>query len=107
MVRKKRGKDSFMTSSASLDKRKTLCFVILFITFFTFTADIFDLREELNIISCPYNCLDNNITAGITDNFPFEPEPILTSYSVHGNSSFEITFLHLLPCGFRAPPSCS
>jgi hypothetical protein len=96
-----------MTNSAWLHKKKTLYFVILLITISAFAADIFDLREELNIISCPYNCLDNNVTTGITDTFTVEPEPILTSFSIHGNASVEITFLHLLPYGFRAPPSWS
>jgi hypothetical protein len=93
-----------MTASASLHKRKTLLYVVLFIAFFAFTADILDLREELHILSCPYSSLDNNISTGLTCNLPFEPEPILTLCSVEQKSSVTISFLHLLPYGYRAPP---
>jgi hypothetical protein len=34
-------------------------------------------------------------------------EPVLFSCSVHRKSSVKISFLHLLPYGFRAPPSWS
>jgi hypothetical protein len=99
-----------MTASASLHKRKTLLLVILFIAFTAFTADILDLREDLHIISCPYcpySSLDNNITTGITSNVDFVLESVVLFCSVHWKSSVEISFLHLLPFGFRAPPSWS
>ena len=52
-----------MTASDLFQKRKSLFLGILFlIAFFTFTADILDLREELHILSCPYNCLDSSIS---------------------------------------------
>ena len=93
-----------MNHFASLHKRKIFCFVIFFIAFSSFTADIFDLREELQILSCPYNSLDNNITTGMTDHFAFDPAPILTLSPVHCKSSVVIAFSHLPSCGFRAPP---
>jgi hypothetical protein len=96
-----------MTASASLHKRKTLLLVILFIAFSAFTADILDLREELCMLSCPYSSLDNNVTSGIINNFTFETEPIPILCSVDWKSSVEISFLHLLPYGFRAPPTRS
>ena len=96
-----------MTASASLHKRKTLFLVILFIAFPTFTADILDLREELHILSCPGSSLDNNVTTGITSNVGFVLEQVELFCSVHRESSIEISFLHLLPYGFRAPPSRS
>jgi hypothetical protein len=96
-----------MTASASLHKRKTLFLVILFIAFSAFTADILDLREELCFLSCLYSFLDNNVTTGITSNFPFEMELVLFSRFVHQKSSVKISFLHLLPYTFRAPPSWS
>jgi hypothetical protein len=96
-----------MTASSSLHKRKALFFVILFIAFSAFTADILDLREELGFLSCPYSFLDNNVTTGITSNFPFKTKPVVFSCFVHQKSSVKISFLHLLPCGFRAPPSWS
>ena len=94
-----------MTASSSLHKRKALFFVVLFIAFSAFTADILDLREELHMLACPYSSLDNNVTSGITSNATFETEPVLFSCSVHRKSSVKISFLHLLPYGFRAPPS--
>jgi hypothetical protein len=96
-----------MTISSSLHKRKALFFGILFIAFFAFTADILDLREELRIVSCLYSYLDNNVTTGITSHSTFETEPTIFLLSVHGKSSVKISFLHLLPYGFRAPPSWS
>ena len=96
-----------MTASSSLHKRKALFFVILFITFSVFTADILDLREELGFLSCPYIFLDNNITTGSTSNVTFEMELVSFSYSVYRKSSVKISFLHLLPYALRAPPSWS
>lgn len=96
-----------MTVFASLHKRKTLLFVILFIAFSAFTADVIDLREELHILSCPGSVLDNNVTTGIASTVDFVLEPVVLFYSVHRKLSVEISFLHLLPYGFRAPPSRS
>jgi hypothetical protein len=96
-----------MTASSSLHKRATLFCVILFIAFSAFTADILDLREELGFLSCPYIVLDNNVTTGSTSNTTFKTEPVLFSCSVYQKSSVKISFLHLLPYGFRAPPSWS
>jgi hypothetical protein len=93
-----------MTASASLHKRKTLLFVILFIAFSAFTADILDLREELHILSCPYSSLDNNVSTGLTNDYHFEPGQILTLCSAQRSTVVKISFLHLLPYGYRAPP---
>jgi hypothetical protein len=101
------GRESFMTASASLHKRKTLFLVILLIVFSAFTADILDLREELHILSCPYSSLDNNVTSGITSSSDYVLEPVVLFCSIHRKLSVEISFLHLLPYGFRAPPSRS
>jgi hypothetical protein len=96
-----------MAASASLHKRKTLLLVILFIAFSAFTADILDLREELYILSCPYSILDNNVSTGLTSNHPFELEHIITLSSVQREAAVDISFMHLLPYGYRAPPSWS
>jgi hypothetical protein len=96
-----------MTASASLHKRKTLLLVILLIAFSAFTADILDLREELHILSCPNSSLDNNVSTGLTNNHHFVPEQILILCSVQRQASVKISFLHLLPYGYRAPPSWS
>jgi hypothetical protein len=104
---KEAGRESVMNYFASLRTRKIFCLTILTIAFFAFTADIFDLREELQIISCPYNSIDNNITTGMTDQFAFDPAPILTLSPVHWTSSVVIAFAHLPACGLRAPPFSS
>ncbi|TRZ76212.1 MAG: hypothetical protein D4R93_03660 [Deltaproteobacteria bacterium] len=96
-----------MTASASLHKRKTLLLVILFIAFSAFTADILDLREELYLLSCPYSSLDNNVATGLTSNHTFELQQILIVPSVQRKASVKISFFHLLPYSFRAPPSWS
>jgi hypothetical protein len=96
-----------MTASASLHKRKTLLLVILFIAFSSFTADILDLREELYLLSCPYSSLDDNVSTGLTSNHPFELQQILIVPFVQRKAAVKISFLHLLPYSFRAPPSWS
>jgi hypothetical protein len=96
-----------MTAAALLHKRRKLLLIILCVAFSAFMADILDLREELHLLSCPYSSLDNNITTGITSHCTFETETILVFFSAHQKSSTEITFLHLLPYNFRAPPSWS
>jgi hypothetical protein len=100
-------RESFMTASASLHKRKTLLLVFLFIAFSAFTADVLDLREELCILSCPYSSLDNNVSTGLTSNHAFELKQILTVPSVQREAAVKISFLHLLPYSYRAPPSWS
>jgi len=96
-----------MNNFASLRTRKIFCLIILTIALSAFTADIFDLREELQIISCPYNSIDNDITTGMTDELGFAPAPFLRLSSVHQKSSVVIAFAHLPACGFRAPPFLS
>jgi hypothetical protein len=96
-----------MKTFASLHQRRTFFCVALLIAFAAFTADILDLREELGILSCPYSCLDNNVTAVIVNDTTFKTEPIVFLCSVHPGSSVKISFLHLLSHGFRAPPSWS
>ena len=94
-----------MNHFASFHKQKIFCFVIFFLVFSSFTADIFDLREELQILFYSYNSLDNDITSGsMTDQFAFDAAPFLTLSPVHCRSSVVIAFSHLPPCGFRAPP---
>jgi hypothetical protein len=96
-----------MTASDMLQKRKSLFLGVLFIAFFTFTADILDLRDELHILSCPYSCLDSNITTGLISTTAFDPEPVYIMVSGKKKASVKISFIHLLPYGFRAPPTKS
>jgi hypothetical protein len=97
-------RESGMNHFASLRTRRIFCLVIFTIAFFAFTADVFDLREELQIVSCPYNSIDNDITTGMTDQFAFAPAPLLTLSPIRWRSSVVIAFAHLPSCGFRAPP---
>jgi hypothetical protein len=101
---KQAARESVMNHFASLHTKKIFCFLILLIAVTAFTADIFDLRDELQILSSPYNSLDNNITTGMTDQFVFDPAPILTLSPIHRTSSVAVAFAHLPSCGFRAPP---
>jgi hypothetical protein len=96
-----------MMASDLFRKRKILFLAFLFLAFSAFTADILDLREELLILSCPYSSLDSNVTTGVVSDFTFAPEPILQLLPVQRKASVQISFMHLLPCGFRAPPSRS
>ncbi len=94
-----------MLASSLLHKKKVLFFVVLFIAFSAFTLDILDLREELHLLSCPYNSLDNNVTTGMATDSTVITEPVLILRPIHQKSSVKISFLHLLPYGFRAPPA--
>jgi hypothetical protein len=96
-----------MTASTLLHKRNALFFVILFIAFSAFSVDILDLREELQFLSYSNGFLDNNVTTGITKDLSFNMEQHIILCSAHQKSSIEISFLHLLLYGFRAPPSWS
>ncbi|MHB8909314.1 MAG: hypothetical protein ACYDAA_10605 [Syntrophales bacterium] len=96
-----------MAASGTLHKRKTLFLVVLFLAFSAFTADILDLREELHILSCPYSCLDNNVSTGLASDNPIVTEWILALWTVQQTASDKISFLHFLPYGYRAPPSWS
>ena len=91
--------------SHSIKKRKAYFVAILLIVCSIFTADILDLRDELRFLPCPYSSLDNNVTTGITTITAFETEPILVLRSIDQTSSVKISFMHLLPYGFRAPPA--
>jgi hypothetical protein len=93
-----------MTASALLHKRKTLFLVILFVAFSAFTVDILDLREEIHLLACLDSILDNNVTTGITNNIVFVQEKVVLFCPINRNISVKISFLHLLPYSFRAPP---
>ena len=96
-----------MVASDRFRKRKFLFLAVLFLAFSTFTADILDLREELLIPSGPWSSLDDNITTGVASDFVSAPEPMLQLLAIQPKESVQISFMHLLPCGFRAPPSRS
>jgi hypothetical protein len=94
-----------MTAAMSLYRRKTLFFVILFISFSAFTADVLDLREELCILSSPYSSLESTVSNGIISHICLLPEPTIILHFTQKKTSVKISFLHLISFGFRAPPS--
>jgi hypothetical protein len=96
---------SFMTASDWRRKRKILSLVILFCTLSAFTVDVFDLREELGILSYPDSGMDDNITTGVINSVAIEPEPIRMACSVQPEASVEVASIDRLSNGFRAPPS--
>ncbi len=87
-----------------IQKRRAFFIASLLIVCAVFTADILDLREDLRFIPCPYSSLDNNVTTGLTTSTDYETEPLFVLRSVDQTSSVKVSFLHLLPFGFRAPP---
>lgn len=93
-----------MRVSASLHKRQAFVCIVFFIVFSAFTADIIDLREELYILSSPYSALDSNITDGIISPIGVYSDPGFILLSAQKKTSVHVSFLHLLPYGFRAPP---
>ena len=93
-----------MGDSISFRKKKSLFFIVFFVAFSAFTADVVDLREELNILPGLAASLDSNVTTGIISHFVLRPDPIRILHSLQGNSSAKTSFLYLFSCGFRAPP---
>lgn len=93
-----------MRMSASLHKKPAISFIAFLIAFSAFTADIIDLREELYILSSPYSGLESNVSDGIVSHSGSQSEPGFVLCAVQKKTSVTISFLHLLPYGFRAPP---
>jgi hypothetical protein len=86
-------------------QRRTLHKILFLIVLSAFMADVVDLREELRILPCLYSALDSNITAGVVaGNLSSEPKHLLSLFIITEKASAEISFLHLLPYSFRAPP---
>jgi hypothetical protein len=95
-----------MTAFGSLHKGKTFFLLILFLAFAAFTTDILDLREELHLLyHTSSSNLDNNITTGIQSGFSFESNLIQQFCTLNQKSFIPISFLHLLPYGYRGPPT--
>jgi hypothetical protein len=112
---------------ASFRKRKAFIFVAFFIFFSAFTSDILALRKDFHVLFCPdatlsnldsheqlpllvrpHSSLDNNILISIVSDVAFDAEQNLMRCPAHWKSaSVEISFMHLLSYGFRAPPSWS
>lgn len=85
-------------------KGKTLLLVVCVIALAAFTADILDVREELYLLSCPNGGLDDDVSSGVIARHRIEPERLLWVPLGCRTARADITFLHLLPCGYRAPP---
>lgn len=96
-----------MTASAWLHKRRALFLVILFFAFSAFTADILDLREECYTLSGPYETLDSDISAAATGDHRFDQREAPSVRFVRQHGTENLSFFHLLPYSFRAPPAFS
>ncbi len=96
-----------MSSSVSPQKRKTLFCIILFVAFCAFMTDVVDLREELQILSCPFGCPDNDFTNGTNNTAAVNYDSISVMFSGIESTAVKISFHHLSPCALRAPPTHS
>jgi hypothetical protein len=94
-----------MTLLGSLYKNRTFFFFILGVTFVAFAGDILDVRDEIHLLSCPYDNLDNNVTTGIQSSFAFEQKPVLAYFSLAKGASVPISFPITLAFHLRAPPA--
>ena len=93
-----------MKKTVSSHTGKAFFLAVLLVVFSAFTADVLDLREDLRFFSCPHSALDNNITTAITGSVSLDAGPVIALRPVDRSSSVHVSFLHLLPYGFRAPP---
>jgi hypothetical protein len=93
--------------NASPLQRRTLYGVLFLIVFSAFLADVVDLREELGILPCACSALDSSVADGAAVGPSIEPEPFSPRFSLAKETSVDVSFRHLLPNTFRAPPSRS
>jgi hypothetical protein len=89
---------------SSLHKRKALFLAVLLIIFFAFTAEVLSVRKELRQLTCQDSVYGDDIAVGIVSNAVSYAAPTVIAGAVHYESSVIISFLHLLPYAFRAPP---
>ncbi len=94
-----------MALSGSLYENRTFFLLVLAATFVAFTGDILDVRDEIHLLSCPYDNLDNNVTTGIQSSFAFEQKPVLAYFSLAKGASVPISFPIALAFHRRAPPA--
>jgi hypothetical protein len=110
--------ESVVTDRDLFKKRNRFFLYFLFLTIFTFTADVLDLRDEVEVLSsftftgsiftCQYKYLDSNITAGLIQNFYVKkPNPILIKVFHTQGTSTTISCINSLSYSFRAPPAKS
>jgi hypothetical protein len=97
--------EEIMIASDSLRKGRRVSLLVAFIVLSAFTADIFDLRDEPNIIPSLSADLENGVAAVMVNGTAVEPEPVRTLCPVQRKKPLAVSSLCHVPCGFRAPPS--
>ncbi len=93
--------------NASPLQRRTLYGVLFLIVFTAFTADVVDLREELRILPGLYAGLDSSVADGVASRPSVQPDQVIPLFHLAEETSVDVSFRHLLPYSFRAPPSQS
>ncbi len=89
---------------SSRQKRKLIFFIFL-VGFAAFTADILDLRDEIQMLPCPFGSLDNNVATGLINDFRIDPGPIVVACPIQRKASFKVSLSTLFSYSFRAPPA--
>lgn len=89
---------------SSHHKRKLICFIFL-IGIAAFTADVLDLRDELQMLPCPFGSLDNTVATGLISGFPTDPGPVVAVRAIQRKASFKVSLSTLFSYSFRAPPA--
>lgn len=88
-------------------KRRILSLVVLFCTLAAFAVNVFDVREDLELLSCPDNGMDHNVMACVMNSVAVEPVLLRTLCSVQPDASVEVASVDRSSNDFRAPPSLS
>jgi hypothetical protein len=96
-----------MKAFGSLHKGNALFLIIALGALVAFAGDILDVRDEVHLLSCPYNSLDNNITTGLQSHFSFNFQLIPAFFSLPGEPLVVISPVNPLSFNFRAPPAWS
>ncbi|MCE5281299.1 MAG: hypothetical protein LLG93_04270 [Deltaproteobacteria bacterium] len=89
---------------SSRQKRKLIFFIFL-VGIAAFTADVLDLRDELQMLPCPFGSLDNNVATGLISDFQIDPGPVVVISLIQRKASFKVSLSTLFSYSFRAPPA--
>jgi hypothetical protein len=88
-------------------RRKACLLLVLFVSFVVFTANILDLRDELQLLPCSNGILTSNITTGIRSGFSFDQALSQTFCGLAQESPVLISSIRTFPTENRAPPTQS
>ncbi len=96
-----------MVAFYPLHKRNAYFFLMLFLTFATFTTNILDLRDEFQLLPCFDEVMTDDITTAIQSDSSFH-QPLTQEFcTLNQNSLVSNSSFHAFPVEDRSPPHLS